>query len=283
MTDDEREVRAAFLDTHDGFSTDAVLADDARLDAFRRRVLERLPGGNAEALTWALLNLRKRSEIGRVTTRKQRFNHAAYEHAAEIAARRVEDLHAITLDKALVHEGPRGDFDRFAAGYSGGVDPTLLRLAALSLRKARRLAPEGFKKLLSGADKPRVLKEQRASAVRADPTLVPDGPGIYLLLDVGLGLLYVGEAGNLRKRVSAHLEFSDRKAIAHHFFANGLADARIELHAFEPGSAGRRRDFRRSYENFLIQSRRPRFNLQGVVRRRPDDAVGRAGGRTESG
>ncbi len=262
MTDDERQVRAAFLDTHDGFSTDAVLADDGRLAAFRRRVLERLPGGDAEALTWTLLNLRKRSEIGRITTRKHRFNHAAYEHAAEIAARRVEDLHGLTLDKALVQEAPRRDFDRFAAGYSGGEDPTLLRLAALSLRKARRLAPEGFKKLLSGADRPQVQRELHAAKVHADPTLVPTGPGVYLLLDVRLGLLYVGEAANLRKRVSGHLEFSDRKAIAHHFFANGLADARIELHAFEPDAAARRRAFRRAYENFLIQSRRPRLTCR---------------------
>lgn len=267
MTDEEDQVRAAFLDTHKGFSTDAVLADDARLAAFRRRVLERVPGGDAEELTWLLLNLRKRSEIGRITTCKQRFDHAAYEHAAEIAARRVEDRHGFTLDRALACDSPRRDFDRFAAGYSDAVDPTLLRLAALSLRKARRLAPEGFKRLLSGTDRPRVLGELEASAVHADPTLVPMAPGIYLLLDAGLGLLYVGEAGNLRKRVAGHLEFSDRKALAHHFFANGLANGRLELHTFEPDSAARRRDFRRSYENFLIQSRQPLFNLQGMVRK----------------
>lgn len=126
--------------------------------------------------------------------------------------------------------------------------------------------PESFKRLLTGIDRPTVGDRVAAMAALHNPGLVPAGPGAYLLFDTARrpGLLYVGEAANLRKRVSQHLKHSDRRSIAHHFFSHGLDDAAIEIHSFDPRSSARHRKFRRSYENLLIQSRHPALNLQGA-------------------
>jgi len=87
------------------------------------------------------------------------------------------------------------------------------------------------------------------------------GPGVYLFFDRS-GYLYVGEAANLRSRIRKHLDHSDRKALAHYLWSNGVDNLRVELHAFDPQSDGRLTASRRAYEVSLIQSRKPRFNLR---------------------
>src|SRR5690606_36265563 len=96
----------------------------------------------------------------------------------------------------------------------------------------------------------------------ADPTVVPDGPGIYLFRDQS-GVLYLGEASRLRRRVLTHLDHSDRKSLARYLWDNDIQDIEIELHSFASPGPCDKLDVRRDYEAELIKSRNPRFNLQG--------------------
>jgi excinuclease UvrABC nuclease subunit len=91
--------------------------------------------------------------------------------------------------------------------------------------------------------------------------LIPRKPGVYLFRDKS-GYLYIGEAGSLRTRVSKHLDHSDRKALAHYFWHEGITDVVVELHVFDPDSAAKKSGARRAYESNLIDKRNPRFNIR---------------------
>jgi predicted GIY-YIG superfamily endonuclease len=134
-----------------------------------------------------------------------------------------------------------------------------LRKAALTLRKNRQLRPELIKRV---ADWGSVVTTYTAEQLRADPDLIPRLPGIYIFRD-RTGYLYIGEAGNLRGRVEKHLDHSDRKAVAHYLWENGVTGLSVELHAFRRESDGRKANCRRAYEAELIRSRGPRLNIQG--------------------
>src|SRR5690606_9753870 len=110
----------------------------------------------------------------------------AYRHAAEIAAGFMEDKHALTLDRVLCDPVKRVEFDQIATKIAPGTSVFELRRSALNLRKSRRLRPELLKKVLDPA-----VTSAMAVDIIADPTVVPDGPGIYLFRDQS-GVLYLG-------------------------------------------------------------------------------------------
>lgn len=252
-------LRSAFLESpRDGHSLDHCISDDD----LRRRVLEACaaaaPGFSELDYLWDLQNQRKASILGKHTTRTVRWSHDEYRHAAEIAARLVEDRHAATIDRLLCDPLVRGEFDRIVAEMAPAIDRTRLRLAALALRKASDLPPEAAIRMGHGRE---VTSVPAAKAAR-DPSLIPDLPGIYLFHD-STDIMYVGEAGNLRLRISTHLHHSSSAGLARYFWsAGGPEGCSIDLHTF-PGSASvLSRSWRRAYGRALIASRRPRFNIE---------------------
>jgi len=256
--DIRQTVVQCYLRAHSGYSTDMVLVRDDLRDAFLDCIRNCSTLSDEDAL-WILLNIRKSANLGPVTTKRVRFSHDEYRHASEIAARLLEDRYDLTLDRVLCNEGKRQEFDRIATGVCPEVEPIQLRLAALGLRKARKLQPEYFKQL----DRRKTVLELSANEILAQPSKVPPAPGIYLIRDQHEGYLYVGEASNLRTRVSKHLDHSDRKHLAQYLWANGLDSIEIELHVFAPDSDARLAGYRRAYEAQMIQSRNPKFNIQG--------------------
>src|SRR5262245_40832191 len=213
-------VQRCFFATHHGYSTDDVVIDDALNADFISACLRELPTATPFELNWKLYNLRKGGQrgIGKVTTAKRRANHDAYVHAAEIAARSMEDKGSgRNIDRILCDPATRHEFDSIAQGISPDVSTYLLRKAALSLRKARRLKPELLKRV---ADWGKTVLTFPADPLRQNPNLIPRQPGAYLFRD-STGYLYIGEAGNLRVRVAQHLDHSDRKALARYFWQNG--------------------------------------------------------------
>ena len=281
---DSELVRQAFVEIHAGFSADEVVVQDGLNAAFlnacarlHRRSADRL--GDAKEVAFvaesnrALLNLRKAGGLAgddaRTTRRHVDRDDAPpldlYRHAAEIAARRVTDAHAATLDDVLCDPVLRAAFAAEARKLAGPV-PDLwdddLRRAALSLRKQRRLRPELVVRV---ADWGRTLgdapAEALAAAFAAGEAPVPAVPGVYLLADAG-GYLYIGEAKDLATRLRQHLDESDRTALRHHLLESGLAGVTVEWHAFDPASDARLARFRRAYESDLIASREPRYNVR---------------------
>ncbi|NQT87378.1 GIY-YIG nuclease family protein [bacterium] len=251
----------AFRRSHDGRSVDDVLIDDALNARFLDACLELLPTVPAAELNRRLLNLRKTGRLGRVTTKRVRLTAAereAFVHAAEIAARQLEDKYDLTVDRVFCEPARRKEFDRVASSIAPGFTPYQYRKAALLLRKARGLRPEPIKRL-EAFDANVILRD--AADFEADPDLLPDAAGIYAFVD-DTGYLYIGEASRLRPRLRTHLDHSDRKALAHHLWEHGTGKIKLQLYVFPEGSEGAKTRSRKAFEAALIASRAPRFNVQ---------------------
>lgn len=253
-----RVVTEAFFEVHQGRSTDDVVIHDGLNQQFIQCCRRTLPDTGEFELNWALLNLRKSSSLGPVVTKTTRQSHDDYVHAAEIAARHLEDKHGLTIDRVLCTPQFREEFDQAANKLARNVDPCLLRKAALKLRKGRQLRPEVVKR---AADWGTHVLRFDAKQLQEAPDTIPRQPGVYLFSDA-TGYLYIGEASNLRTRVSKHLDHSDRKALARYLWEQGVVGLIVELHVFDPTSKGRLAAQRRAYEANLIQTRKPRFNIQ---------------------
>jgi len=274
-------VRDAFAAVHRGLSTDAVLADNALLTAFDDRVRVALTAGPTKAAPswnpavdtfaarWMLLRLRKSGRLNVPTTRRVKADPDApappprdtYAPAAEIAARLTLDRFGGSLDATMCDPERRARFDAEAARLSAdlvGVTPTLLRSAALGLRKARRLRPELTVRI---ADWGRTLATHRAADLVGDLDQIPRVPGVYLFRDAE-GYLYIGEAKNLRVRLTQHLSGEGQPALTAYLGVADLDALTIELHAFAPESNARLTAHRRAYESELIDTRQPKFNVR---------------------
>ena len=253
-------VQKAFAATHDGWSSDEVLVNDDLNSAFLAKCRELKLVDTDEKLNWTMLNLRKAGKLNVPVTKRRRDNHDEYRHAAEIASRLLCDRHQLNVDRILCHTDHRREFDQITNKIAPGVEPYLLRKAALGLRKARRLRPELVVRI---ADWGRQVITLNASEIVADASIVPTNPGIYLFRDK-TGYLYIGESKNLRTRIENHLDESDRKSLANYLKANQaeLATTTVELHSFDPDSKAAKTSVRRAYESELIHSRKPRFNVR---------------------
>ena len=251
-------VKSAFLAVHAGRSTDDVVIDDAMNKMFLAEAKALGASGSDFDINWSLFTIRKSANLGPVVTEVTRHNHDQYLHASEIAARHVEDAHTTTVDRLLCDPVLRAEFDQIAVELAPGVNEYVLRKAALKLRKGRQLQPELIKRVANWNIQ---VERYDAAELEANNGLIPRNPGIYLFFDQS-GYLYIGEAGNLRTRVAKHLDHSDRKALARYLWEQGLEGLSVELHSFDPSSDGRLSGPRRAYEASLIQSRKPKFNIQ---------------------
>ncbi|QDT07412.1 hypothetical protein K227x_58390 [Rubripirellula lacrimiformis] len=251
-------VEKSFLTVHEGRSTDDVVIEPVLNKAFLSECQKLAPNASDFDANWQLLNLRKASSLGKVTTDVHRFSHGDYQHASQIAARQLEDRFQLTVDRILCDPAKRDEFDAIASSVAADVPVYQLRKAALGLRKARKLRPELIKRI---ADWGVEILSFEAKQLTEDGDLIPRKPGIYLFRDKS-GYLYIGEASSLRSRVSKHLDHSDRKALARHFWDTGITEVVVELHAFDAHSDARKTGPRRAYESELIEKRNPRFNIR---------------------
>jgi predicted GIY-YIG superfamily endonuclease len=250
-------VATAFQEVHDGWSTDEVVLKDDLNQRFLAKCKEKLPDEPAAEFNWTLLNLRKAGKLGSVATKRVRQDHDEYEHAAEIAARFLQDKYEKTIDRLLCDPERRAEFDKVALEIAPDVEPYRLRKAAFGLRKARQLQPE---LAVRAVDWNREILTLSAAEAAANGKLVPDAPGIYIFRDA-TGYLYVGESSSLKQRVNQHLDQSDRKSLAHYLEKNGKREITLELHVFGKDTPAKDKNRRRAYESELIRSRKPRLNI----------------------
>ena len=218
-------VTEAFFEVHEGRSTDDVVIDHRLNQRLVESCRKSLPDTDEFELNWELLNLRKNSALGPVVAKTIRQRHHDYVHAAEFAARHLEDRRALTVDRILCTPRFREEFDRVAQKLAPDIDPYLLRKAALKLRKGRQLRP-GFVKRVADWGK-RVLRFD-AKELQDTPDRIPRGPGIYVFSDSS-SYLYIGEASNLRTRVAKHFDHSDRKALARYLSSISASSAEMTL------------------------------------------------------
>lgn len=251
-------VRLAFVAVHDGWSSDEVVLNDELNQKFLAHCKERMPEAPAFDCNWTLMNLRKAGELSDIpATRRSNDRHDDYLHAAEIAARFLEDKHSTNTDRVICDPKLRAEFDALTKELAPDVSTYKLRKAAFALRKSRRLSPE---LVLRVASWKKDVVAHAADKVAADPKLIPDGPGVYLFRDAS-GYLYIGESSELRTRLKKHLDKSDRQSLARYLAEKNIKDITIEVHVFDPDSEAKQKPMRRAYESDLIRSRKPRFNL----------------------
>jgi len=250
-------VLQAFLGTRDGYSPDAVITDPASDARFLAACRELGAGETDVELNHCLYNLRKSRRLeGHPTTKRVSLRRKdEYEFAAEIAARFLERQRDTTLDRIICDPALAQEFDRLAQELAPGFSPFEYRFAALNLRKARRLRPEVSPHLLPATQ----VESFRVADL--DINRIPRSQGIYLFHYMGEGLLYLGEARNLRDRIRKHLDHSDRKDLARWLWEHGADDLYVEIHVLPDKTTNAAR---KAVELELIRSRRPRFNILGV-------------------
>ncbi|HMD53239.1 MAG TPA: GIY-YIG nuclease family protein [Phycisphaerae bacterium] len=204
-----------------------------------------------------LYNLRKQKglEDHPTTHRITCKNQDEYRFASEIAARYLERRENTTLDRIICNPILAAEFDRLAEQLSPGYTSFEYRIAALSLRKRRRLKPEIVARVIRSGE----ICSHKASGLKIEQ--IPRKQGIYLFFFKGAGTLYLGEAKNLRERIRKHLEHSDRKDLARWLWEHGSDDLFIEIHVLPEETTTSER---RALELELIHSRRPKFNILGV-------------------
>lgn len=266
----ENIVIRAFAATHAGWSSDEVLLNDRRRQAFvgKSKELESGDAGPAssdDAFCRALLHVRKSGgKLPKATKRASRLQVSESDvgesellAAAEIAARRLSDQMHRHTDAILVDKKARRFFDEHAHKVCPDASPYALRKSALRLRKTRQLEPELLARV---TDWKLELAEFTASDLKRDFSAVPTRPGIYLFRDK-TGYLYIGQASNLRTRLTSHLTDSDRINLGQYLNQIDGSEIVVELHVFKLGSPGEKLRTRRAYESELIRTRSPRLNL----------------------
>ncbi|MEM7785952.1 MAG: GIY-YIG nuclease family protein, partial [Planctomycetota bacterium] len=138
------------------------------------------------------------------------------------------------------------------------VDLYRVRKAAFRLRKTRKLRPELIARIADWGKKIEVFSKQQ---LLDNPNSLSTNPGIYLFSD-STGYLYIGQAQNLRKRLSQHLDQSHNDSLANYLGLEDSDSVRIEVHSFDADSRAKEVMIRRALESELIASRKPRFNIQ---------------------
>lgn len=256
--DIETTVRDAFAATHDGWSSDEVILQDALNEAFVIRCQERFPDVSAATLNWTLLNLRKAGKLDTPSTRRGRAAPAHYRPLAEIAGRTTMDRHQVSIDQIMTDPALRAEFDACVRSLDVDAESYLARKAVFHLRKARRLRPELITRI---ADWGREVNEYSLESLQQDLAAIPETPGVYIFKDA-TGYLYVGEAIDLRARLSTHMMGSDRASLARYLAEESGESVVVEVHTFDPESRIREIAVRRAYESELIRSRQPRFNIR---------------------
>jgi site-specific DNA-methyltransferase (adenine-specific) len=246
----------AFLEVRRGYSADVIIADPAInlkfIETCRRLGATLTPF----ELNHGLFNLRRSRELEEfpTTNRVRLKNQDEYRFAAEIAARYLERREGTSLDRIICDPNLATEFDRLAQEIAPGFSAFEYRFTALSLRKRRGFRPE----IVS-----RVIPATQVSVLhvaKLDITQVPKSQGIYIFFFKKEGVLYLGEAKDLRERIRKHIDHSDRKELARWLWDYGSDDLYVEIHVLP---AGTKSVERKAVELELIKSRKPRFNIAG--------------------
>ncbi len=254
----EAAVIQAFAAVHEGYSSDEVLLDDRLNARFLAACQARVPDVRPGQLNWVLLNLRKKGKLKSVkTTRRGRSVTEDIRPVAEIVTRSLIDRFQVSIDRIMAEPAMRREFDRLARDINETADLYQVRKAAFQLRKTRQLRPELITRIATWN---RRIQSFSIADFRADETIVPPQPGIYIFHDDS-GYLYIGQSENVRKRLSSHVNDDGNIRLAEYLIVTDPDDVRIEIHVFPVDSRAKELMVRRAYESELIRSRQPRFNV----------------------
>ncbi len=254
---DPDTIRKAFESTHDGWSVDEVLLDDARREKFLGEVRLKMPSLQERQALEQLMRLRKSGKLEMKTTQRDSRDLSDVLVASEIAARHIQDLFGVHPDAILTHPEVRNEFDKVAQSVDPKASAYALRKGALRLRKSRELRPE---LTLRVTDWKRTIETMDLPTAKARVADFPKAHAVYIFRDK-TGFLYIGQTNNLRERMTKHLNDSDRKSLARYLSEHSESDITLEIHLFASDSPAKETAVREAYESELIRSRKPRLNI----------------------
>ncbi len=245
-------IEQALRDCGRGYSPDRIVADRELNEEFIRSCRRNGLAISVQEINHKLLNLRKAGGLSnyRTTRRTQVGPVDDFRFAAEISARYMEKEYKLKLDDILCDPDLANEFDNHANEIAPGFSSLQYRWAALNLRKTRKLRPEIVSQILD------CDQITLGPIARTNPNELPTAPGVYVFYTNNT-TLYVGESGNLKRRVMKHLEHSDNKHLARWFWDQGQENIILELHVLPENSTVVQR---RALEAELITSRRAVFN-----------------------
>ena len=245
----------AFLEVRDDRSVDYVIADLMMNSRFIQACRSRAVQASDREINLELMNARKAGDLRGVRSKRTIvIRQDEYRFAAETAVRFLERRDETSLDRILCDPAMASEFESIASSIAPGYSPFQYRWAALALRKIRKLRPELVSRIV-----PRVTI-RRFHVAALDLSLIPSSQGIYLFGSQD-SALYIGEASNLFKRVSKHLDHSDNKGFARWLWDKGFNDLHMEIHVLPDETPS---ITRKALEAEMIRSRRPLFNIAGA-------------------
>lgn len=198
----------AYNHVRDGYSLDRVIADPDFNTRLEEKCREMGLAGDLVSWNHMLMDLRKKSRLsGMPTTNQTKLSWEdcdKYLFACEIAVRRMrDDTGSATLDDILCDPTLANKFDEIARKFAPGFTSLEYRLGALKLRKAANIA-----RLRGEVQKTSDRRFQSKILLDEwDPSLVTDGPAIYLITGGnGERKLYGGETLDMRERLRMKFE-----------------------------------------------------------------------------
>lgn len=200
----------AFRARHAGYSADRVVADPELNRRFTEACRERGLVGAPRFWNMLLFRLRKAGRLADIpTTQRTAISWEMCDPflcASEIAWQRMLEQHrARSLDEILCDPLLAEEFDALAAQFIPGFTPLEYRWGALKLRKEAKLA-----RLRAAALSPPPRLGRRFPLEEFDPAAVPATSGVYVVGGMRRGVLYVGEALDLRSRLARQFDQSQR-------------------------------------------------------------------------
>ena len=197
----------AFYGTHDGYSSDWLLANPDLQNAFHGACRNQGLIGNPADWNHELIRLRKAGQFPkRGKTRSIPVTAAemdTYNFAAEIAWRLASNkFKDSSLDEIFCDPVKAASFDHHAKRFAPGFHPSEYRWAALRLRKASRELVKEVKAFHYVFETRNFTRFQRWDRLNHDRCA--GIPGVYLLRGEDKQPLYVGETSDLGERLSRH-------------------------------------------------------------------------------
>jgi site-specific DNA-methyltransferase (adenine-specific) len=198
-------VIAAYLLTHDGQSSDRMIADPSLNASFIDQCRKLGVPCSPKECNRTLLRLRKAGKLPRLDKRPERLPTLKamdkFSFASEIALRMMVTNHSdLTFDDVFCDPELAVEFDQLAESYAPGYGAFHYRWAALQLRKRGRdwkRSAQSLSGQLAYEKLPRARPWHEVSFETIDEV-----PGIYLIHDEKHCPLYLGETCDLRARLS---------------------------------------------------------------------------------
>jgi DNA modification methylase len=262
MSAEVKGIVEAFAHSNRGYSVDRLVVDPLLNEDFQL-ACDRLsvPGTSADRNRF-LFRIRKTGKLKSldintsIRTNISWNDVGSFIDASEIAWRQISNKYCMSLDELFCDPRIAAQFDAIASSFAPGHQCLDYRWAALKLRKegsnarlrTKLLTPKQF-----GIDKlkKRQVRQQPGITLdQFDPSVLPNGPGVYLVQSENHEAIYAGETDNLLTRLSRVFDPDGPRELWTHY-----GQIQIYYHAVDSVT-----DYRLARQSLLLKWHQPQWN-----------------------